>query len=162
MKTGVSRMRPECANHRVERLLEGFRGDVLPPKAIRGLRVRITPKWELAPPCASTDELSWFPPALNRVNQCVEAACMACPVRRSCLCVAILDDEYGVWGGTRRGQRLHARARLVNGDDVSDVLAELMTMPLPATEYGVPSVTAQVAPRRAEGAHASSDERRAA
>lgn len=136
-------------DHHLARLLETFSGpDALPVAARRALTVRVTPCWDLAPPCEGADPAAWFPANLNRAADGVPIICGLCPVRRSCLATAILDDEHGIWGGTRRGQRLHARARLVNGDDVADVLAELLAMPMPATEYTVPEPVPVETPSR--------------
>jgi hypothetical protein len=64
--------------------------------------------------------------------------CAGCPVRKSCLATAVLADEEGIWGGTRRGQRLHARARLLNDEEPGNVLGDLLHSPLPRSEYAIP------------------------
>ncbi len=131
-------MRPERDYH-FGRLLESFSGQgVLPARVRRELSVRVKRYWDLEPPCASADPEAWFPDVLTKSSPGVPRVCESCPVRLSCLVTAILDDDYGIWGGTRRGQRLHARARLLNEDPVDEVLAELLQMPMPDTEYVVP------------------------
>ncbi len=122
-------------------LLETFAGPadrILPEHALRGLRVRITPGWWEQARCLGTDTDAWFPRSGAKVNRLVERVCTGCPVRKSCLAAAVLDDEYGIWGGTRRGQRLHARARMLNDDPAGDVLGDLLHTSMPATEYAVP------------------------
>ncbi len=111
---------------------------VLPRHAVRGLRVRITPRWWEQAACAGTDPDAWFPEPVQRPEPVVGRICDGCPVRTSCLAAALLGDEDGIWGGTRRGQRLHARARLLNDEEPGDVLGDLLASPLPRSEYGIP------------------------
>lgn len=122
-------------------LLEGFAGPadaLLPADTLEGLEEQVTPRWWQHTPCATADPDAWFPDPFARVGTQVARVCGSCPVRESCLVTAVLDDEHGIWGGTRRGQRLHARARMLNGDPPAEVLAELLCAPMPRTEYTVP------------------------
>jgi WhiB family transcriptional regulator, redox-sensing transcriptional regulator len=131
------------------RLLEGFAGPadrVLPRQARRGLTVRVTPGWWEHGNCLSSDGEAWFPDTLRKPNPLVQRICTSCPVRKSCLAAAILGDEYGIWGGTRRGQRLHARARMLTGDPHGEVMADLLASPMPATEYHIPDPQHPVEP----------------
>ena len=139
----------------VARLLVRFGVDVLGldplPGRIRAALDRVAePDWTRRASCTNSDPDAWFPETpRTRVDPAVTRVCAACPVRTSCLAAAIADDEHGVWGGTRRGQRLHARARLLADDPVPVVLGELLAMPMPATDYDVPEPAA--VPERAPG-----------
>ena len=132
------------------RLLEGFAADAhghepLPQAARTELLGLIEPSWTQGAVCASVDPDAWFPEtSISRADPTVGRVCAPCPVWLSGLATAIVDDEHGIWGGTRRGQRLHARARLLGGDPARDVLAELLAMPLPGTEYEIPEPLADV------------------
>jgi hypothetical protein len=112
--------------------------DVLPDHALHGLRVRITPRWWDQAACLGTDPEAWFPDATVRPEPVLSRICAGCPVRKSCLATAVLADEEGIWGGTRRGQRLHARARLLNDEEPGNVLGDLLASPLPRSEYAIP------------------------
>jgi len=125
------------------RTLEGFAGPfVLPRFADYGLLVRIQRGWWRHGSCASADPEAWFPEPNAKPEPAVERVCATCPVRKSCLSWALLADESGIWAGTRRGQRLHARARMVNGDPPGDVVGDLLRSPLAETEYAVPDPAA--------------------
>ncbi|WP_461021547.1 WhiB family transcriptional regulator [Thalassiella azotivora] len=140
------------------RMLEEFApdpsgDDPLSDAARVQLRAQIRPGWAERAGCCATDPDAWFPESsANRVEPMVSRVCADCPVRSSCLAAAILNDEHGIWGGTRRGARLHARARLLNGDPVPEVLSEVLAMPMGRTEYDVrqpvPTVLPTVARER--------------
>jgi hypothetical protein len=127
---------------RVGRLLEySFAGPaehMLSGYALRGLRVRIAPRWWHRAACQGCDTDAWYPEAQSKPNRLVARICSDCPVRKSCLATAILADEDGIWGGTRRGQRLHARARLLADHHPGDVITDLLAAPIAHTEYHLP------------------------
>lgn len=133
---------------------EGPGDHVLPEPAVRGLRVRIRPGWWHHAGCLGGDTDVWFPDERSKPSPLVARVCGACPVRKSCLASAVLHDEEGIWGGTRRGQRLHARARLLNDEPAGDVLGDLLHSPLPRSEYSIPDPIAitPIAVPAAEGA----------
>ena len=114
--------------------------------ALRGLRVRIAPRWWHRAACQGCDTDAWYPETHSKPNPLVARICAGCPVRKSCLATAILADEDGLWGGTRRGQRLHGRARLLAGDHPGDVVADLLAAPMPVTEYHLPDPRVPVEP----------------
>lgn len=86
---------------------------VLPAAALAGadvaaLRREIRSGWRQAALCAgSQDPEAWFPdPGTSEEDTAdARAACIRCPVRRSCLAQALLGDEDGLWGGLTRRQR---------------------------------------------------------
>ncbi len=132
----------ETRDDRVGRLLEySFAGPaehMLSEYALRGLRVRIAPQWWHRAACEGCDTDAWYPETHSKPNPLVTRICAGCPVRKSCLATAILVDEDGIWGGTRRGQRLHARARLLADHYPGDVITDLLGSPIPVTEYHLP------------------------
>jgi hypothetical protein len=138
------------AHDRLGRLLRySYAGDaakMLTDYALRGLRVRIIPGWTKHAACQTCDGEAWFPDERTKPNPLVEKVCVDCPVRKACLATAILREEEGIWGGTRRGQRLHARARLLNDEHPGDVLADLLASPIPDTDYHVPDPRRPVEP----------------
>jgi hypothetical protein len=111
---------------------------VLPDVAVHGLADRIKSEWVRYAACQCCDGDAWFPDERTKPNPLVGKVCADCPVARACLAFAVLHDEEGIWAGTRRGQRLHARARLFNQHPVADVLADLLASPVPDTEYHIP------------------------
>jgi hypothetical protein len=141
-----------AADDKVGRLLEySFAGSaehMLSEYALRGLRVRIAPQWWHRSACQGCDTDAWYPDTNSKPNRLVARICAGCPVRKSCLATAILSDEDGIWGGTRRGQRLHARARLLAEHHPGEVIADLLATPIPVTEYHVPDAPGPVEPTR--------------
>jgi Transcription factor WhiB len=140
-------MHTEDSHH--NKFLETFAGpaeEVLPDQAIPVLAVLVTPGWWARGHCASSDGDAWFPEEHTKPNHQVTRICTECAVRTCCLTAAILTDEWGIWGGTRRGQRLHARARLLDGDPPGVVLADLLVSPMPTTEYHIPDPVEPVEP----------------
>jgi hypothetical protein len=137
---------------RICRLLEEFAasdeaGDPLPKHARDELATLAEPGWSQRASCTSADPDAWFPEAAwAKPHPHVARICGQCPVRLACLASAIVNDEHGIWGGTRRGQRLHGRARLISGHRTAAVLAELLAMPMPRYEYLVPETAAEVLP----------------
>ena len=140
----------ETGDDRVGRLLEySFAGPaehMLSDYALRGLRVRIAPHWWHRAACQGCDTDAWYPEAQSKPNRPVARICAECPVRKSCLATAILTDEDGIWGGTRRGQRLHARARLLAEHHPGDVIADLLAAPSAVTEYHLPDTQLPATP----------------
>jgi transcription factor WhiB len=132
----------ETRDDRVGRLLEySFAGPaehMLSEYALGGLRVRIAPQWWRRAACEGCDTDAWYPESQSKPNPLVARICAGCPVRKSCLATAILADEDGIWGGTRRGQRLHGRARLLADHHPGDVIADLLAAPSADTEYHLP------------------------
>lgn len=116
----------------------GSADHVLSEFALRGLRVRIAGRWWHRAACQGCDTDAWYPETHSKPNRMVTRICAGCPVRKSCLATAILADEDGIWGGTRRGQRLHARARLLADHHPGDVITDLLAAPMPTTEYQLP------------------------
>jgi Transcription factor WhiB len=110
---------------------------VLPQAAVHQLVARIGPDWIRYAACQNCDGDAWFPDERTKPNPLVEKVCADCPVQTTCVATAVLGDEEGIWGGTRRGQRLHARARLFNHDPLDQVLTDLLASPMPVTEYAV-------------------------
>ena len=56
------------------------------------------------------------------------AVCQVCPVRRLCLASALVyGDEWVIYGGTTREERLAMTRRLRRGDTLGDVLADALS-----------------------------------
>jgi hypothetical protein len=56
--------------------------------------------------------------------------CAFCPVARSCLAVALLHDEHGVWGRTDETERDEIRAELTRGGPAWSVLDAVLSGPI--------------------------------
>ncbi len=96
----------------------------LPVRVTRALAAEVWPGWWVGAPCGSADPDAWFPDAFA-IDQVIRT-CEACPLRRPCLSAGILGSEHGVWGGTYRVDRTHARRRVADGDPVRVVLDQLL------------------------------------
>ena len=62
-------------------------------------------RWQQQAACASADPVAWYPENRAVPPGQVFRICAACPVARSCLAVALLWDEDGIWAGTTPSQR---------------------------------------------------------
>ncbi|HEX5535028.1 MAG TPA: WhiB family transcriptional regulator [Actinomycetales bacterium] len=70
------------------------------------LRGMVERRWQDRAGCAgSTDPVAWYPTEGCAPDRDAIRICAACPVRRSCLAVALLWDEDGIWAGTSPGRR---------------------------------------------------------
>ena len=93
------------------------------------LRALVEPRWQDTCSCATAD------PATRGTRQelipaeQVDRICAACPVRRSCLAVALLWNETGIWAGTNRGQRTRGYRLLRRGVSAAAVVELLLTQP---------------------------------
>ena len=83
-------------------------------------------RWQAEAACASGDPVGWYPSLGAIAPPQVFATCAACPVRRSCLAVALLWSEDGIWGGTTVNDRRHGYRLLATGRAVVEVLDELL------------------------------------
>lgn len=92
------------------------------------LRALVQPRWQDSATCARTaDPAPWHPrKGLGPVRQ-VGRICAACPVNRSCLAVALLWDEDGIWAGTNPGQRTQGYRLLRRGVPAAAVIELLLT-----------------------------------
>lgn len=82
---------------------------------VAALGREIRSDWRQHARCAGAeDPEAWFPDleTSDEDTAGARAACIRCPVRRSCLAQAILGDEHGLWGGLTRRQRRTALAQL--------------------------------------------------
>jgi len=69
-------------------------------------------EWTRRGLCTQADPEIFFPP---KGNSGIEAKqiCAGCPVRAECLAYAIeADEEFGIWGGLNRNERLKVREAL--------------------------------------------------
>ena len=97
------------------------------------LRRIVEARWQERACCASADPAAWYPgPGLMPVGQ-VTRICAACPVRRSCLAVALLWNEQGIWAGTNPGHRRSGYRLLQAGDSTPAVVQLLLTRATRAT-----------------------------
>ena len=94
------------------------------------LRALVEPRWQDSAACAMiADPAAWHPDrGLIPVRQ-VGRVCAACPVNRSCLAVALLWDEDGIWAGTNPGQRTRGYRLLRRGVSAAAVVELLLTLP---------------------------------
>lgn len=67
-------------------------------------------RWTGTAACADSDPDEWFPHPTDDVSH-LAVICAACPVKRECLSMALMHDEWGYWGGTTREER----GRLLGG-----------------------------------------------
>lgn len=78
------------------------------------IATHIVTGWQAMGACRSAGNDTWFPDAGHAAKAL--AGCSTCPVRRSCLAAALVDDEeHGVWGGTTEIQRDMLRIDLAAG-----------------------------------------------
>lgn len=75
-----------------------MRSPVLPPR----------PNWHDRAACSGREEIEFFPDreeaaAAEELNT---QFCRTCPVRVTCLAGALQRDDYGIWAGTTRPERL--------------------------------------------------------
>jgi len=106
-------------------LMSGFVPAFLKDGPERVLRNSISDGWQDGAVCASTDPEQWFP-VKGGSPRLARAVCAECPVRRSCLASALLFAEDGIWAGTTPIHRRAAYQAIGNGDDVDQVLDELL------------------------------------
>ena len=73
--------------------------------------------------------------------------CAECPVRAECLAFAIVHDEYGIWGGTTKGEREKAPANL-KSQLMKKAIAEDWFLPLksflPSVDYNTQSEKTEI------------------
>ena len=66
-------------------------------------------EWTKNALCLQADPETFFPPKGNPGTK-AKQICAGCPVRGECLAYAIdADEEFGIWGGMNRAERLKAR-----------------------------------------------------
>lgn len=93
------------------------------------LRALVEPRWQDQAACATADPEAWFPLKGAIPVAQVSRICAACPVNRSCLAVALLWNEDGIWAGTNPGQRTHGYRLLRHGVSAAAVVELLLTRP---------------------------------
>jgi hypothetical protein len=106
------------------------------------LRRMVGRRWQEQACCASSDPLAWYPGNGSPTYRQVMWICAACPVRRSCLAVALLWNEDGIWAGTSRVQRRDGYRLLRAGVSVLAVVQLLLAQADQLTT--VPATTADV------------------
>ncbi|WP_350279694.1 WhiB family transcriptional regulator [Kribbella sp. HUAS MG21] len=91
----------------------------------------ITRGWRDRAAClGSTDPaLTSEEPSIGEQTAAAQTICAACPVRRSCLASALLNDEQGVWGGTTDSDRTAITTKLAG---LSAYWARIAPWALPA------------------------------
>ena len=79
-----------------------------------------TPPWHMAAACRDIAAPDIFFPHPKEQEQFGAAPtkpyCGACPVVYECLFAAILDNEYGTWGGMTQGDRKRLKDRIKKSD----------------------------------------------
>ena len=91
----------------------------------------ITRGWRDRAACLGTTDpgFSSEEPTAKEQTEAAQSICGACPVRRSCLASALLNDEQGVWGGTTDADRAVITTTLAG---LSAYWARIAPWPLPA------------------------------
>ena len=90
------------------------------------LRALVEPRWQEQAACASADPEAWFPRKGRTPVRQVSRICAGCPVNRSCLAVAMLWNEDGIWAGTNPGHRTQGYRLLRHGVSAATVLELLL------------------------------------
>lgn len=82
-------------------------------------------------PCQTMDPELWHPvgftgPAIDQAEQ-AKAWCGLCPIKDPCLERALESNEWGVWGGTTKGERdaMLRRGRIGTGEGRTKLNREL-------------------------------------
>lgn len=91
------------------------------------LRRMVEHRWQDQAECAgSADQVAWYPGEGSPAPRYLMRVCAVCPVRRSCLAVALLWDEDGIWAGTSPGRRRDGYQLLAAGASTPAVLQLLL------------------------------------
>lgn len=70
-------------------------------------------EWVRRGRCAEVDPELWFPPSHGFSDKAAKEVCAGCEVRAQCLAYAVeADEEFGVWGGLNRAERVRLRDRM--------------------------------------------------
>ncbi|WP_328333020.1 WhiB family transcriptional regulator [Kribbella sp. NBC_00382] len=85
---------------------------VLPPAVRVVINSWIRRGWNDEAACARTDNPGFYSDDLAVQTKAADQVCATCPVRRSCLASALLNDEQGVWGATTEIDRETITAKL--------------------------------------------------
>ena len=102
----------------------------LPSEEVRfELRAMVEHRWQDRAACTTAEPTPWPPVKASIPATQVGEVCAACPVNRSCLAVALLWNETGIWAGTHRGQRTHGYRLLRRGVSPATVVELLLTQP---------------------------------
>jgi Transcription factor WhiB len=130
--------RPRTAEARREdavllRLTEEPVNPTLTPAQRTALRAEVRTGWREEAACASADPEAWFPEPAGVPVAAVTSTCVGCPVNRSCLAVAMLWREDGIWAATGPVDRERGYGLLKAGVPVSVVLDRLLDRPREAT-----------------------------
>lgn len=72
--------------------------------AIGVIALRTEP-WMTRAACTSADPEEWFPEQ-GSSSRAAKKICSTCPVVNECLQFALDHNEYGIWGGTSRRERV--------------------------------------------------------
>jgi WhiB family transcriptional regulator, redox-sensing transcriptional regulator len=84
----------------------------VPPLIMSVLANTALGEWTERALCPQADPELFFPPKGNPGTE-AKQICASCPVREECLAYAIkADEEFGIWGGPNRAERLHIRQAL--------------------------------------------------
>jgi hypothetical protein len=84
----------------------------VPPLITSALVNTALGEWTERALCTQADPEIFFPPKGSPGTE-AKQICTVCPVREECLAYAIeADEEFGIWGGLNRAERLHVRQAL--------------------------------------------------
>ena len=94
---------------------------------VPALTRRVSRGWRHRAACRGHDPELWFPlSARTDEAATAKAICARCPVRSSCLALALAGDEVGIWAGTTDPDRATALDRLRAGAAIDTVLDDLL------------------------------------
>ena len=89
------------------------------PLIVSALADAALEEWAGSALCTQADPEIFFPPKGNPGTE-AKQVCASCPVRGECLAYAIeADEEFGIWGGLNRAERLRVRQALETREPLS-------------------------------------------
>ena len=113
---------------RILRLVASTPNRRLGARARVELRALVEPRWQEQAACTSADPEAWFPLKGRAPVRQVSRICAGCPVNRSCLAVAMLWNEDGIWAGTNPDHRTKGYRLLRHGVSAAPVVELLLAL----------------------------------
>lgn len=98
-------------------------------------------------PCLDQDPEVFFPTTSGAAIEYAKAICRPCPIRASCLQLALERNEHGVWGGTSEAER---RVVLSGGSDDPVGVALLLADAGQPPDHGLTAHRGILSPRTSQ------------